>query len=120
MGRRGRLSRGEIRTDRLAEPFRAGGGRSSQGKALRRENSMSRYIGVIFPDEAKANEGSRVLKDLHAEGSITLSGMAVVAKDATGTLSKKKSVDEGSAWAGGALIGGFGGVPCRRLCRVLR
>ena len=27
---------------------------------------MSTYIGVIFPDEAKAGEGSRVLKDLHA------------------------------------------------------
>ncbi len=33
---------------------------------------MSKYIGVIFPDEAKADEGSRVLKDLHAKGGITL------------------------------------------------
>lgn len=80
---------------------------------------MSRYIGVIFPDEAKADEGSRVLKDLHAEGGITLSEMSVVAKDATGTLSEKlserlsekKSVDEGSALAGGALIGGLAGLP---------
>src|SRR5258707_7497137 len=75
------------------------------------ENSMSKYIGVIVPDEAKADEGSRVLKDLHAEGGITLSGMAVVAKDATGTLSEKKSVDEGSALAGGALVGGLAGLP---------
>ena len=29
---------------------------------------MSEYIGIIFPTEAKANEGSLVLKDLHAEG----------------------------------------------------
>jgi uncharacterized membrane protein len=76
---------------------------------------MSRYIGVIFPDEAKADEGSRVLKDLHAEGGITLSEMSVVAKDAAGTLSEKlsvkKSVDEGSALAGGALIGGLAGLP---------
>lgn len=76
---------------------------------------MSRYIGVIFADEAKADEGSRVLKDLHAEGGITLSEMSVVAKDATGTLSErlseKKSDDEGSAWAGGALIGGLAGLP---------
>ena len=76
---------------------------------------MSRYIGVIFPDEAKADEGSRVLKDLHAEGGITLSEMSVVAKDAAGTLSEKlsvkKSVDEGPALAGGALIGGLAGLP---------
>lgn len=80
---------------------------------------MSRYIGVIFPDEAKADEGSRVLKELHAGGSITLSEMSVVAKDATSKLSEKlserlsekKSDDEGSAWAGGALIGGLAGLP---------
>jgi uncharacterized membrane protein len=72
---------------------------------------MSNYIGVIFPDEAKADEGSRVLKDLHAEGSITLSGMAVVVKDATGRVSEKRSVAEGSALAGGALIGGLAGLP---------
>jgi uncharacterized membrane protein len=76
------------------------------------ENSMSKYIGVIFPDEAKADEGSRVLKDLHAEGSIALSGMAVVVKDATGTLSVKKSVDERPlGMAAGALIGGLAGLP---------
>src|SRR5260370_18832564 len=74
-------------------------------------NSMSRYIGVIFPDEAKADEGSRVLKDLHVEGNIALSGMAVVVKDATGTLSVKKSVDEGPlGLAAGALIGGLAGL----------
>ena len=73
---------------------------------------MSKYIGVIFPDEAKADEGSRVLKDLHAEGSIALSGMAVVVKDATGTLSVKKSVDERPlGMAAGALIGGLAGLP---------
>jgi hypothetical protein len=29
---------------------------------------MSKYIGVVFSDEAKGDEGSRVLKDLHVEG----------------------------------------------------
>jgi hypothetical protein len=48
---------------------------------------MSKYIGIIFPNEA-------MLTDLHAEGSIALSRMAVVVKDTTGTLSVKKSVDE--------------------------
>jgi uncharacterized membrane protein len=73
---------------------------------------MSRYIGVIFPDEAKADEGSRVLKDLHVEGNIELSGMAVVVKDVTGTLLVKKSMDEGPlGLAAGALIGGLAGLP---------
>jgi uncharacterized membrane protein len=73
---------------------------------------MSKYIGVIFPDDAKADEGSRVLKDLRADGSIALSGMAVVVKDATGTLSVKKSVDERPlGMSTGALIGGLAGLP---------
>jgi uncharacterized membrane protein len=73
---------------------------------------MSEYIGIIFPTEAKANEGSLVLKDLHAEGSIALSGMVVVAKDATGTLSVKKSVDKRHlGTVAGALIGGLAGLP---------
>src|SRR5258708_38515692 len=73
---------------------------------------MSKYIGVIFPDEAKADEGSRVLKDLHVEGNIALSGMAVVVKDAAGALLVKKSVDEEPlGMAAGALIGGSGRLP---------
>jgi uncharacterized membrane protein len=86
-------------------------------RAERREgyggrNSMSRYIGVIFADEAKADEGSRVLKDLHVEGNIALSGMAVVVKNATGALLAKKPVDEGPlGLAAGALIGGLAGLP---------
>jgi uncharacterized membrane protein len=45
---------------------------------------MSKFIGIIFPDDAKASEGSQVLKKLHAEGSLALSGMAIVSKDGTG------------------------------------
>ena len=73
---------------------------------------MSKYIGVIFSDEAKADEGSRVLKDLHVAGNIALSGMAVVVKDAAGALLVKKSVDEEPlGMAAGALIGGLAGLP---------
>src|SRR6516164_776331 len=73
---------------------------------------MSEFIGIIFPTEAKANEGSRMLKDLHAEGSIALSGMVVVAKNATGSLSVKKSMDKRHlGTAAGALIGGLAGLP---------
>ena len=73
---------------------------------------MNTYIGVIFPDEAKADEGARVLKDLHAEGSIALSEMVVVVRGATGMLSVKKSYNEGPlGMAAGALIGGLAGLP---------
>ena len=73
---------------------------------------MSTYIGVIFPDEAKADQGSRVLKDLHAGGSIALSEMVVLVRGATGTLSVKESFNEGPlGMAAGALIGGLAGLP---------
>jgi hypothetical protein len=47
---------------------------------------MSKFIVVIVPDEAKAYEGSKALRELHAEGSLTLYGMAIVAKTADGKL----------------------------------
>ena len=73
---------------------------------------MSSFIGVIFPDEAKAREGARVLKDLHLEGGITLHGLAVAAKDAEGKLSVRESAYEGPhGTAAGALIGGLAGLP---------
>jgi uncharacterized membrane protein len=42
-------------------------------------------IVVVFESEREAYEGTRVLKELHAEGSLTLYGQAVIAKDATET-----------------------------------
>jgi uncharacterized membrane protein len=72
---------------------------------------MSKFIVVIVPDEAKAYEGSRALRELHAEGSLTLYGMAIVAKAANGNLSVKQSVDEGPlGTAVGSLTGGLIGL----------
>ncbi len=72
---------------------------------------MSKFVVIVFPDEARAYQGTRALKELHAEASFTLYGMAVVAKDAEGTFSIRQSVDPGPVGtAVGALVGGLVGV----------
>jgi uncharacterized membrane protein len=72
---------------------------------------MSKYVVVIFPNETKAYEGTRALKDLHAEGSLTVYGAAVVAKDANGKLSVKQAADPGPLGMGvGALVGTLVGL----------
>jgi uncharacterized membrane protein len=72
---------------------------------------MSKFVVVVFPGETQAYQGVRALKELHLEGSLTLYGMAVVAKDAKGTLSVKDAADAGPlGTAVGALVGGLVGV----------
>jgi uncharacterized membrane protein len=69
---------------------------------------------VIFDDEKKAYEGIKALKDLHAEGSITLYASAVIAKDGDGNVTVKQAADQGPLGTGvglltGSLIGLLGG-----------
>jgi uncharacterized membrane protein len=72
---------------------------------------MSKFVVIVFPDEARTYQGTRALKDLHTEGSLTLYGMAVVAKDAQGKLTVKDAVDAGPlGTAVGALVGGLVGL----------
>lgn len=72
---------------------------------------MSKFVVVIFPDEAKAYEGMRAVKDLDSEGSLTLYAQAVVGKDADGRLSVKEANDQGPlGTAVGALAGGLIGL----------
>jgi uncharacterized membrane protein len=72
---------------------------------------MSKFVVVVFPGEAQAYEGARALKELHAEGSLTLYSMAVIAKDAQGNLQVKETADAGPlGTAIGALVGGLVGV----------
>jgi uncharacterized membrane protein len=72
---------------------------------------MSKYVVVIFPSESQAYDGTRALKELHAEGSLTLYGMAVVAKESDGRISIKEAADSGPLGFGvGALIGGLVGL----------
>jgi uncharacterized membrane protein len=75
------------------------------------EAVMNKFVVAVFPDEQKAYQGTRALKELHSDGSLTLYGMAVVAKDAKGVLSVKESAGEGPLGAAvGALVGGFVGI----------
>lgn len=72
---------------------------------------MSKFVVVVFPSESKAYEGKRALIELHAEGSLTVYGTAVIAKDRSGSVSVKEAVDSGPLGLGvGALIGGLVGV----------
>jgi len=72
---------------------------------------MNKFIVVIFPDEAKAYEGARALKELHAEASLALYGVAVVTKGADGKLTVKQAADTGPLGvAVGALVGGLTGL----------
>lgn len=72
---------------------------------------MSKFVVIVFPGEAQAYRGTRALKELHAEGSLTLYGMAVIVNDAEGRLSIKEADDAGPLGTGvGALVGGLIGV----------
>jgi uncharacterized membrane protein len=72
---------------------------------------MSKFIVVVFPNEAKAYEGTRELKQLHAEGILTVYGMAVVTKDSQGKVEINDAVDGGPiGTATGALVGALVGV----------
>lgn len=72
---------------------------------------MSKFVVVIFPNETKAYEGTRALKELHAEGSLAVYDMAVVTKGADGKLSVKDAADNGPIGMGvGALVGGLTGL----------
>ena len=71
---------------------------------------MSKFVVTTFGTEAKAYDGTRALKDLHAEGEITLYGLAVIAKDAGGKLSVKEGADDLPGTAVGTLVGALVGV----------
>src|SRR3954453_3251299 len=73
--------------------------------------TMSKFVVIVFPDQARAYEGTRALKELHAEGSLTLYGMAVIQKDPVGKISIKDAADPGPlGTAVGALVGGIVGL----------
>ena len=75
---------------------------------------MDKMLVVVFKDESRAYEGTNALRELHAEGSITLYAAAVIAKDAQGKVTVKQAADQGPAgtalgFATGGLIGMLGG-----------
>lgn len=75
---------------------------------------MDKMIVIVFDNERKAYEGSKALKNLHEEGSLTLYQSTVISKDANGKVQFKESADPGPigtalGWATGGLIGLLGG-----------
>jgi len=72
---------------------------------------MSEFIVVAFPDEQKAYEGLRALKELHAEGSVTLYSNAVIQRSAEGRVLVKERQSELPISTGlTALVGGLVGM----------
>jgi uncharacterized membrane protein len=75
---------------------------------------MDKMLVVVFDDEGKAYEGSRILRELDAEGSIEVFAMSVIAKDASGRVDVKEAADEGPLGTvvgllTGGLLGFLGG-----------
>ena len=71
---------------------------------------MSKFVVTTFGTEANAYEGTRALKELHAEGELTLYGLAIIVKDAVGKLSIKEEPDDLTGTALGSLVGALVGV----------
>jgi uncharacterized membrane protein len=72
---------------------------------------MSKFVVVILQNETMAYEGIRALKALHAENSLTVYSMAVVAKDKDGKILVRETDESGAPnIALGALLGGLIGV----------
>jgi uncharacterized membrane protein len=95
-------------------------GRPIFASRKKQETSMSKFVVVIFPDEAKITQGTRALKDLHAEGIIKLYASAVVARDSGGKLSVQEVIkEEHGGTAVGALIGGLAGLPAGPLAATI-
>jgi uncharacterized membrane protein len=75
---------------------------------------MERMLVVVFDNEQKAYDGSKALKELDFEDSISIHAEAVVKKNADGTVSVKQEGDDFpvrtvGGTAIGALIGLLGG-----------
>ncbi|WP_414476112.1 DUF1269 domain-containing protein [Microvirga sp. M2] len=84
----------------------------TRGLHRSRESAMkTKFLVIVFPDEAKAATGVRALNDLHAQGSLTLYALSVVTRESDGKLSVKESVGSGPiGMTTGALVGGLLGL----------
>ncbi len=73
---------------------------------------MDEFVVVVFPDEAKAYDGVRRLRRLHAEGSVSLYGFTVIRKEAPGAIKTLEARDDQPpvGIAVGSLVGVLVGV----------
>ena len=55
---------------------------------------MNKMLVAVFDTEPAAYEGLNALKELHADGDITLYATAVLVKDSSGAVSVKQTADQ--------------------------
>jgi hypothetical protein len=82
------------------------------------EQFMNQFIAVIFPDEKKAFEGWRALKELHAEAALTLYG-GVIHCDGDGVLLKDAQT-EGAVGTAGTMTSRSRAKIRRKSCGVFQ
>jgi uncharacterized membrane protein len=75
---------------------------------------MNKMLVAVFDTEAAGFEGLSALRDLHAEGDITLYASAIIVKDKSGRIEARQVADSGPVGAAvglatGGLIGILGG-----------
>ncbi len=72
---------------------------------------MKKMLAIVFGDEKAAYEGVRGLSVLDREGSIEVNSLAVIKKNADGTVSRERVDDEFGAWTlGGTALGSLIGI----------
>ena len=72
---------------------------------------MNNIVVIVFPDEAKAQEGVRALEELHSGGHAALYATAVLERELNGELSVKRHSNQGPLGLGvGAVTGGLVGI----------
>ena len=72
---------------------------------------MSKYVVIVFPDDTKTQDGTRILKELHNEGTLTVYGTSIISSDTTGKITLKQPAETGPLGLGvGALSGGLVGL----------
>jgi uncharacterized membrane protein len=71
---------------------------------------MDKVVAVVFNDEKQAYDGLQALRDLHADGSITVYSNAVVAKDPNGKVAVRETNEDPAGTFFGLLTGSLIGV----------
>jgi uncharacterized membrane protein len=72
---------------------------------------MNKMIVTVFDDEKSAYKGLKALRELHAEGSLTLNATSVIAKDPSGRINFKQGDDQGPVGTFvGLMTGGLLGI----------
>jgi uncharacterized membrane protein len=72
---------------------------------------MNKMLAIVFADEKTAYEGLRALSALDREGSIDVNSLAVIKKNADGTVRRERVDGQFPGWTlGGTVLGGLIGA----------